>query len=245
VLYAARHAALQAVDEHDRAARLGYDTNKAEDARVRGAVSRRVYALIPARGGSKRIQRKNLQKVGGFTLVARAVMTAQASSFVDRIYVSTEDTDIALEALRVQAQIIPRPAELAQDDTPMESVVDDFLAQLDVEPDIVVLLEPTAPLRLATDIDLAVAMLLAHPRVPAVRLVSPDFSEMDEHGMTKGCHPATYRDAGLASAVRVNALGRGCLFPGGTVLIEHGDGRSVDVDEPADLERVRALAEPG
>lgn len=243
MLYADVHAALQAVDEHDRAARLGYDTNRAEDARVRGAVSRRVYALIPARGGSKRIHRKNLQKVGGFTLVARAVMSAQAASFVDRIYVSTEDPDIALEALRLQAQVINRPAELAQDDTPMESVVDDFLAQLDVEPDIIVLLEPTAPLRMATDIDLAVAMLLAHPRVPAVRLVFPDFSEMDENGMTKApCHPAAYRDAGLASAVRVNALGRGCLFPGGTVLIEHGNGRSIDVDEPADLERARAIA---
>lgn len=106
----------------------------------------RVIGLIPARGGSKGISRKNLRKLGGLSLVTRAVLVAAEVLPRADIFVSTEDPEIA--ACSGPAQVLKRPAELAQDDTPMVDVVRHAIKALDVAPmGIFVLLQPSSPFR--------------------------------------------------------------------------------------------------
>ncbi len=114
-----------------------------------------VLGLIPARGGSKGIPRKNLAPVGGKPLLAWTVEAAQEAAELTRVVVSTDDDEIAAAA---GVEVLRRPAELAADDTPMLDVVRHAIAEL--SPDVVVLLQPTSPLRRAEHVDAAVRLLL-------------------------------------------------------------------------------------
>jgi CMP-N,N'-diacetyllegionaminic acid synthase len=123
-----------------------------------------VVAIIPARGGSKRIPRKNLLVVGGLPLVGHSIRHARDAS-VDEVYVSTEDPEIAQVAAAFGAEVIQRPAELAGDEATSESSLLHVLdARADrglADPDLVVFLQPTSPIRRPGDIDRAVGTLTA------------------------------------------------------------------------------------
>ncbi len=114
--------------------------------------------LIPARGGSKGIPRKNVLPIAGKPLIAWTIDAALTASAIDRVVVTTDDPGIAQVAIAYGAQVpFLRPAELACDDTPGIAPV---LHALDILPgiDTVVLLQPTSPLRTAGDIDAAMAL---------------------------------------------------------------------------------------
>jgi CMP-N,N'-diacetyllegionaminic acid synthase len=111
---------------------------------------KRVLAVIPARGGSKRCPKKNIKPYKGASLVHRAISSAAASKYVDDIYVSTEDPEVK-EHVGMLSKIIDRPKELATDDASNEDVLRHALK---LHPaDWVVLLQPTSPKRLASDIN--------------------------------------------------------------------------------------------
>lgn len=135
-----------------------------------------VLALIPARGGSKGIPRKNLAKIAGRSLVARSVDHARGARAVTRVMVSTEDDEIAAEALASGAEVLRRPVELAGDtvlDQPVFAHALRALAEVDgYRPDLVVHLRPTAPHREPRWIDEAVELLAGHPAADSVRSVS-------------------------------------------------------------------------
>ena len=114
-----------------------------------------VLGLIPARGGSKGIPRKNLVQVGGKPLLAWTVEAARGASELTRVVVSTDDDEIADAA---GVDVLRRSAELAADATPMLDVVRHAVSEL--SPDVVVLLQPTSPLRRAEHVDAAVRLLL-------------------------------------------------------------------------------------
>lgn len=117
-------------------------------------------AVIPVRGGSKGIPRKNLRDVGGKPLVVWTIEQALAASSELRVVVSTEDTEIAQVAQETGAEVIARPAELAQDTTATEPVVVhamDVLSAQGYEPDYVMLLQATSPVRRPGTIDRALA----------------------------------------------------------------------------------------
>jgi len=78
----------------------------------------RTVAIVPARGGSKGLLRKNLRDLAGKPLIAWTIAAAQAARGVDRLVLSTDDAEIAAVARALGAEIVERPAELAQDDTP-------------------------------------------------------------------------------------------------------------------------------
>ena len=123
----------------------------------------RVLAVIPARGGSKGIPGKNLVPLGGRPLLAYTAAAAQASRTLTRVIVSTDDAAITAGA-RLLGLDVPflRPAPLAADDTPMLPVLQHAVVAMQAagfEPDVVVLLQPTSPLRRAEHIDGAVALL--------------------------------------------------------------------------------------
>lgn len=111
----------------------------------------KVLALIPARGGSKGIPDKNLRPFAGRSLLAFAVDAARMSGVVDRIVVSTDSERIAEAAATLGAEVpFLRPAELAEDATPMLPVVQHAIRALETQgwsPEVVILLQPTAPLR--------------------------------------------------------------------------------------------------
>ena len=108
-----------------------------------------VDAVIPARGGSKGIPRKNMLRLGGLTLVARAIITAKLAS-CDRVFVSTEDEEIAEEADRHGAIVIDRPAHLAGDEVLSDHVMHHAMAYATA--DIVAMVQCTAPLMRPHDI---------------------------------------------------------------------------------------------
>jgi CMP-N,N'-diacetyllegionaminic acid synthase len=127
--------------------------------------SLRVLAVVPARGGSKGIPRKNLQLLGGKPLVAHAVETGLAAARVDRVVCSTDDAQIADIARAAGAEVpFLRPAELAQDsseDWPVfMHVLDWFDRQVGWPPDLIVNLRPTSPLRTPRHVDDAIGLLL-------------------------------------------------------------------------------------
>lgn len=134
-----------------------------------------ILALIPARGGSKSIPRKNLLTVAGKPLLAHSIAHAQASKCVTRIIVSTDDAEIADAAREYGAEVLNRPAEYARDDSPDLDVFYHALRTLlkqDYLPQAVVHLRPTMPLRREGDIDRALGLLLADPHADSVRSVS-------------------------------------------------------------------------
>ncbi len=117
----------------------------------------KICAIIPARGGSKGIAGKNIKQLNGIPLICHTIGEALKSKHLDKIFVSTDDPIIAKTSEKCGAKIIDRPAELAKDESP---TIDAILHAIDTlkatsDQDIVILLQPTSPLRNATDIDAA------------------------------------------------------------------------------------------
>lgn len=116
-----------------------------------------VLAVIPARGGSVRVPRKNERLYRGKSLLQWAIEAARASC-VDDFVVSTEDDAIAAAAHALKCRVVVRPRCLATDTAKSEDVLRH--AMVVKKADWGVLLQPTSPLRLASDIDAAVAIAL-------------------------------------------------------------------------------------
>jgi len=129
-------------------------------------VTGEVVAVIPARGGSKGVPGKNLRRVGGVPLVARAIASAREAARVDRVVVSTDDAEIAAVAREWGAEIIDRPAELSGDTASSESALLhalDTLQTRGVSTRVVVFLQATSPFIDAADLDDAVGRVLEGP----------------------------------------------------------------------------------
>ncbi|WP_217181158.1 acylneuraminate cytidylyltransferase [Streptomyces sp. AC495_CC817] len=121
-------------------------------------------AIIPARGGSKQVPRKNVQRVGGVPLVARAVRTALAVPSIDLVVVSTDDAEIADVARAAGATVVERPAALSGDTATSESAVLHALDELEAAGesiDVVAFLQATSPFTSAEALDDAVARVRA------------------------------------------------------------------------------------
>ena len=110
-----------------------------------------VLGVIPARGGSKGLPRKNILPIAGFPLIYWTIQAARRSHLLDGFFVSTDDDDIASIAESYGARVLKRPAHLAQDDTTTLAVLQHIIS---LKPcDAAVVLQPTSPLRNADTID--------------------------------------------------------------------------------------------
>jgi CMP-N,N'-diacetyllegionaminic acid synthase len=113
-----------------------------------------ILGVIPARGGSKGVPRKNLREVGGKPLIAWTIENSKKAKYIDRIILSSEDSEIISVAKQWECDVpFVRPEELALDDTPGIDPVLHAINLLAEEYDYVVLLQPTSPLRTADDMD--------------------------------------------------------------------------------------------
>ena len=110
----------------------------------------KILVVIPARGGSKGIPRKNIRLLGDKPLISYAIDIAKSSEYVDDVVVSTEDTDIALIAEKFGASVVRRSPDLAGDMIPIDPVVFDATVQKEKlafdEYDIVITIQATSPL---------------------------------------------------------------------------------------------------
>lgn len=119
-------------------------------------------AIIPARGGSKGIPHKNIRPLLGIPLIAHSIKDAQEAQLVDQVYVSTDDQKIAEISESYGAKIIYRPPELANDTASSESALLHALVQLEnekINPELIVFLQCTSPIRTGEDIDNAIIKL--------------------------------------------------------------------------------------
>ncbi len=124
----------------------------------------RVIAIVPARAGSKGIPGKNLVRVGGYSLVARAIRSANEAELIDQVFVSTDGEDIATEARNNNGGVVARPAELANDTASSESAIIhaiESLATAGTTPEVVVFIQPTSPFIDSGALDRAIARVLA------------------------------------------------------------------------------------
>jgi N-acylneuraminate cytidylyltransferase len=231
-----------------------------------------VLAIVPARGGSKSIPRKNLRPFAGYPLLAYSIAAGTQARSVTRLIVSTDDEEIAAVGRRFGAEApFLRPPELALDDTPDLPVFRhalEWLAQEeDYRPEIVVQLRPTSPVRPPDCVDQAVHTLLANPEAESVRGVVPSgqnpykmwriadngmllplmWGEYKEpYNMPRQKLPRTYWQTGHIDAVRTTIILEKHSMSGDIILPLVLDPRySVDIDNPSDWERAESLLTSG
>jgi CMP-N,N'-diacetyllegionaminic acid synthase len=139
-----------------------------------------ILALIPARGGSKGVPRKNLRMLNGRPLIAHSIATGLACPSISAVVVTTEDEQIA-EVARACGAKVPfvRPEALASDETPMEPVIQHAVLQIEdlykAKVDYVVLLVPTNPFRTAEQVESGLRILLESGADSVVSLVEEDY----------------------------------------------------------------------
>ena len=228
-----------------------------------------VLALIPARGGSKGIPRKNIRPFAGHPLLAYSIAAGLSAEMVTRTVVSTDDDEIAAVAREYGAEIpFLRPVELAQDQTTDLPVVIHALNWLDkhegYRPDIVVQLRPTSPVRPVDCVDNAVRLLIEHPEADSVRGLIPSGQTpykmwritpqgtitplLTVDGLTEPYNaprqtlPQTYWQTGHIDAIRVASIFRFYSLSGEVILPLLIDPRyAVDLDNLNDWQRAEWL----
>ena len=213
----------------------------------------RSIAIIPARGGSKRIPGKNLIEFGGKPAITHVINTAFQSGVFETIIVSTDDDNIADVSRSAGAAIVNRPAELSDDFTPLNPVLLHTLDQLDADFDTMALIYATGVCLKAQTIQDMAAILDGKSDLDYVTLVQR-FESAPQRGFYRdgdGCitminqeHVMTrsqdlrpmYHDAGLCSFGRVSAWRMGKhLFSARTLAYEIDRLSAIDIDEPDDL----------
>ncbi len=122
-----------------------------------------ILGIIPARGGSKGIPKKNLVKILDKSLLHYAINAAKKSHYIDKYYVSTDDEEISLAAKELNSSVIQRPIELASDTSKSIEVIKHAINFVEKEksiyPEILVLIQPTTPFRDSSDIDRAIEII--------------------------------------------------------------------------------------
>lgn len=225
---------------------------------------KRILALIPARGGSKRLPRKNLLSVGGKPLIAWSIEAGRYSKYVDRVVVSTDDAEIAAIAEERGADVpFIRPAELSGDEASSMDVVRHAANYLEQHGDIfdyLLLLQPTSPLRTHKHIDEAVELLIRKNGDSVVSVTAVEhpvewtnslpedlsmkqFISEENRGKRSQDFPTRYRLNGaiyLVSMARLVESDSLLLDDGGYAYIMN-DKESVDIDNKPDLEFARLL----
>lgn len=216
----------------------------------------RVLAIVPARGGSKGIARKNLALLCGRPLIAYTIDAARASQTVSRTIVSTDDHEIAEAAEREGAEVpFVRPAALASDSAPMMDVARhafSAICEAGDNADVIVILQPTSPLRRGGHIDAAVRLLRSTGADTVVTVVKvphhfgPSSLMQIEDGrlvpvqpvesLRRQDKPVLYaRNGPAVLAFTPAVLERGQFYTGDVRAVEMTTAESVDIDHPEDL----------
>jgi N-acylneuraminate cytidylyltransferase len=228
----------------------------------------RLLAIIPARGGSKGVPRKNLRLLAGKPLIAYAIETALASGLIDRVVVSTDDAEIAGVARQYGAEVpFMRPVELARDDSPEWLVWRHAIRTLGVAEggqriDALVCIPPTSPLRVVEDVDLCIRTLLEsdadvvitikhaerNPYFNMVVLDSEGYARLALLGETihqRQSAPPVFDVTTVAYAARPEfVLKAGSIFEGKVRAVVVPAERGLDIDTELDFRFAEFLMGP-
>lgn len=227
-------------------------------------------ALIPARGGSKSIPRKNIRSFAGYPLLAYSIAAGLAARTVSRVIVSTDDPEIASIARKYGGEApFLRPRALAQDETPDLPVFQHALKWLakneGYNPEIVVQLRPTSPLRRVTHIDQAVFGLFERAEADSIRTVCIPFqnpfkmwrigkdgfmqplletSFSEAFNMPRQLLPTVYWQTGYVDATRKDTILDKNSMTGARILpLVIDPSEWIDIDSPDDWRRAERLLE--
>jgi len=216
-------------------------------------------AIIPARGGSKGIPRKNVRPLAGKPLIAFNIEQAKRSRYVNRLVVSTDDAEIGAVAQQYGAEVVWRPAEISGDTASSESALLHVLEHLrqseDYHPEVLVFLQCTSPLTLAEDIDGTVQALLDQGADSALAAIPFHYflwrqTDDDAVGINhdKRIRPLRqerepqYMEAGAVYAMRVDGfLQARHRFFGKTALYVMPGERRLEIDDPVDFQIAEVL----
>ena len=232
---------------------------------AKNELKKEVLAIIPARGGSKSIPRKNIIDVAGKPLIAWTIEAALKSRDITRVIVSSDDEEILAVSKKYGAEPIKRPSELAADNSTSEPVIlhalDYLLEKEKYSPELVVYLQPTSPLRTAEDIDRAFSHFMEQKAEALISVYEIDKSFLksfliDEKGFLKGVSnnefpfmnrqtlPGVYMPNGAIYIVRAKNFKKSRkFFEKKTAPFIMAKERSVDLDDKEDLELIRRLLE--
>ena len=225
-----------------------------------------VLAIIPARGGSKGLPGKNLAELGGVPLIEWSIRSALDSLLVTRVVVSTDSEEIALVARAAGAEV-PwlRPSELAADDTadlPVFVHALDSLYPQSEQPELVVHLRPTVPVRPAGIVDRSIAMLRDCPKADSLRSLSPAAKSpfkmwhLTSEGMLeplvgtwedewfnqpRQALPAAWVHNGMIDVIRPAVIHSGSMSGRKIIPLFEDTIPVIDIDSAADLDSAAAL----
>lgn len=221
--------------------------------------------IIPARGGSKRIPKKNIAQIGNKPMLAYSILRAQETPYLkDKVFVSTEDKDIAKIALKYGAKVIARPIELAADETDTLPVLQHAVESIDngINFDTIIVLQPTSPFRTVKTIKSSIEKLwnnwgkfdavfsvtktkfppswtLEIKRNKLEFMFPNDFQKIRNQELEN-----TYWFDGVVYVLKKELVLKSKHYPfspGRTSFVITGKIESIDIDEPEDLEVARAL----
>lgn len=221
-----------------------------------------ILAIIPARGGSKSIKRKNIKLLLGKPMVCYSIDACQNSKYITRFVVSTEDTEIKEICEKYGAEVIDRPIELAQDETKTAPVMlhaAELLEEKGYKPDYIALIQPTSPFRNAEFVDTAFEYMFAKPHCDSC---FSGFHRGFTHGVWKEnhdgkleamydyrnrprrqeleCHYHSYGENGAFYAVKYDVFKKVGDFIGENPCVYLTD-IAFDVDELHDFERAEQM----
>jgi len=224
----------------------------------------KVIAVIPARGGSKGVPFKNMRPLNGTPLIGHTIKAAKESRFIDKIWISSDDEKI-LEYSHEQGgdTSYPRPAHLGNDETTITEVMDDLLQHRREEindQDLIVLLQPTSPLRTSQDIDQAFDLYLEKKTTTLVsvsRMKEHPYKSLTQHEASwnflasppnhlsrRQDYPNAYftiNGAIYITTIRHFKEKRLFVVEGTTTLFEMPSEKSVDIDTEADFQLAEIL----
>lgn len=224
-----------------------------------------VFAIIPARGGSKGLPGKNLMKLAGKSLLERAIDSAKNCLFVDAVVVSSDDTEILDEALRLGAINHRRADEAATDESTAAGVITEFLnnAEVEIDPSIdpwIVYLQPTSPLRTSEMVEQVFDLIAKNPGAKSVVSVvkpskSPYWAMTAEGGKLQPLFaeaysanrqtlPQSYLPNGAIYCFKLSEFKRENRFPfAGALAYVMSEKDSIDIDTLEDFEQAKAILE--
>ncbi|NOQ50677.1 MAG: acylneuraminate cytidylyltransferase family protein [Desulfuromonadaceae bacterium] len=219
---------------------------------------KRILAIIPARGGSKGLPGKNIRMLGGKPLIAWSIEAANASIYIDRTIISTDCPEISQIALDAGGDVpFLRPQKLATDNAKSIDVILHALTRLEEAEsyyDLLILLQPTSPLRSTADIDQAIELLRKHETKAVVSVCETDHhpwwsNSLPENGnmgnflrpevlnSTRQNLPVYYRLNGAIYLTDTNFLrSNGSFFGSETFAFKMSKEHSIDIDDFIDFQ---------
>ncbi|MCW7536791.1 acylneuraminate cytidylyltransferase family protein [Aquabacterium sp. A7-Y] len=191
-------------------------------------------ALIPARGGSKGIPRKNIRLIAGKPLIAWTIEAALSSKLIDRCVVSTEDAEIAEVAKQFGAEVLTRPAELATDVASTDDVMQHALAAFP-ETSIIVLLQCTSPIRDRDLIDRAVQRFIDTDADSLATGFTCKYKEYGTKSTRRQDYAGFFYDDGNIYINKADLVRAGDRFGQRLERMEIDREQNIDIDEPFDF----------